>query len=85
MTSNNSNNISFFGGVDRIAVLLYALLVFVGFMNIFSASYDADLPFFAFQQEFMKQLMWMGVSLVAAVVILLLDSRLYHMYAYVFR
>ena len=82
MTSNNSNNISFFGGVDRIAVLLYALLVFVGFMNIFSASYDADLPFFAFQQEFMTQLMWMGVSLVAAVVILLLDSRLYHMYAY---
>lgn len=82
MTSYNSNNISFFGGVDRIAVLLYALLVFVGFMNIFSASYDADLPFFAFQQEFMKQLMWMGISLVAAVIVLLLDSRLYHMYAY---
>lgn len=82
MTSNNANNISFFGGVDRIALLLYGLLVLVGFMNIFSASYDAELPFFAFEQEYMKQLMWMGISLVAAVIVLLLDSRLYHMYAY---
>lgn len=83
MHSNaNNRNISFFSGVDRIAVLLYVLLVLVGFINIFSASYNPELPVFAFQQEFMKQLMWMGISLVAAIVILLLDSRLYHMYAY---
>lgn len=82
MNSHNLHTVSFFSGVDRIAVMLYMLLVLVGFLNIFSASYNDEMPLFSFGQNYMKQFMWMGVSIVAAAVILLLDSKLYHMYAY---
>lgn len=82
MNKLNHHTISFFDGVDRIAVLLYALLVLVGFLNIFSASYDENVPLLAFEQDYMKQFFWMGLSVAVAVVILLLDSKLYHMYAY---
>lgn len=82
MNRLNQHSISFFSGVDPIAVMLYLLLVMVGFLNIFSASYQEDLPLLAFEQDYMKQLIWIGISFTAAVVILLLDSKLYHMYAY---
>ncbi|MDO5497121.1 MAG: rod shape-determining protein RodA [Alistipes sp.] len=82
MNRLNQHSISFFSGVDPIAVMLYLLLVMVGFLNIFSASYQEDLPLLAFEQEYMKQFIWIGISLTVAVVILLLDSKLYHMYAY---
>ncbi|MBO5217107.1 MAG: rod shape-determining protein RodA [Alistipes sp.] len=82
MNRLNQHSISFFSGVDPIAVMLYLLLVMVGFLNIFSASYQEDLPLLAFEQEYMKQFIWICISLTVAVVILLLDSKLYHMYAY---
>ena len=46
-------------------------------------SYDegtADV--FSFSHFYMKQLMWIGVAWTTAVVVLLLDDRFYHMFAY---
>jgi hypothetical protein len=42
MNRLNQHSISFFSGVDPIAVMLYLLLVMVGFLNIFSASYQEE-------------------------------------------
>ena len=81
MTANRSNGIFF--GVDRITVLLYVLIVLAGCVSIFSASYDdttADV--FSFSHFYMKQLVWVGVAWVTALVVLLLDERYYHMFAY---
>ena len=79
---SRGQNISLFEGVDRIAVLLYMLLVAVGLVNIISASYNDELGIFSFKQQYIKQLMWMGVSFGMGLIILLLDSKFYHMYAY---
>ena len=81
MTANRHNSI--FYGVDLWTVLLYVLIVMAGGVSITSASYDegtADV--FSFSHFYMKQLMWIGVAWTTAVVVLLLDDRFYHMFAY---
>ena len=76
------NNISLFGGIDRVAIILYLLLVLVGLVCVASAGYnDAD-NFLSFSQNHVKQAMWAGVACIGGIFILLLDSRYYHMYAY---
>ena len=81
MTSNRSNGI--FYGVDLVTVILYVLIVIAGWLSITSASYDETSPaLFSFSHFYMKQLVWVGVAWAVAVVVLLLDERFYHMYAY---
>ncbi len=75
--------ISLFGGVDRVAVLLYVALVAVGLVAVFSASWvEGSENYFSFSHNYIKQAVWFGISLVVGVVILLLDSSLWHKIAY---
>ena len=72
-----------FDGVDMMAVLLYLLLVAAGCLCIVTASYsDETADIFSFSHFYMKQIVWVAVALVAALVVLLLDARYYHMFAY---
>ena len=72
-----------FGSVDRVALLLYLLLVAVGVVAVFSASWVEDSEyFFAFSHNYIKQIVWLGISLVVGVVIMLLDRSLWHKIAY---
>ena len=81
MTSNRHNGI--LDGVDRGTVLLYVLIVLAGFVSIISASYDdSAAQLFSFSHFYMKQLIWIAVAWVTALVVLLLDERFYHMFAY---
>ena len=74
---------SLFEGVDRVAVILYLLLVAAGMVSILSASYDDTISgFFSLEHFYMKQAVWIAAAFGAALVILLLDARYYHMYAY---
>ena len=74
---------SLFEGVDRVAVILYLLLVAAGMVSILSASYDNTISgFFSLEHFYMKQAVWIAAAFGAALVILLLDARYYHMYAY---
>ena len=74
---------SLFEGVDRVAVILYLLLVAAGMVSILSASYDDTISgFFSLEHVYMKQAVWIAAAFGAALVILLLDARYYHMYAY---
>lgn len=81
--SNSRGSSSLFGKVDKLALGLYVAIVLIGLLCIFSASYDSssDSPF-SLSHNYMKQLMWMGISGVVATVVLLLDRRLFHMFAY---
>ena len=79
---NRGNQISLFEGVDRIAVLLYVLLVGIGLVNILSASFNDEIEMFSFGQQYVKQLMWIGLCFGLALIILLLESKYYHMLAY---
>ena len=81
MTSNRLNGI--FDGVDHGTVLLYVLLVLAGFVSIISASYDDSISgTFSFAHFYMKQLVWIGFAWITALIVLLLDDRFYHMFAY---
>lgn len=81
MTSTRHNGI--FEGVDFVTVLLYVLIVAAGWLSITSASYDEGAAdFFSFSHFYMKQLVWIGAAWIVAVVVLLLDARVYHMFAY---
>lgn len=83
MTGNNIHKASLFEGVDRVAVLLYIMLTMCGLVVITSASFDDSIEgFFSFQHFYIKQVVWMGAAYTIALVILLLDSRYYHMYSY---
>lgn len=79
----NRDSVSIFAGVDRVAVLLYAALTIVGFAAILSASWDETAEsVFDFSHNYMKQVMWLGVAWAIGLVVLLLDSSIWHKFAY---
>ncbi len=64
-------------------VLLYVLIVLAGCASIFAASYEAgSAEPLSFSNFYMKQLVWVGAAWVTALVVLLLDVRFWHMFAY---
>ena len=81
MIADRRNRI--FEGVDLWTVLLYVLIVIAGWISITAASYEAGTPDpFSFSHFYMKQLIWVGAAWAVALVVLLLDERFYHMFAY---
>ena len=67
------------------SLLIYVLIVLVGFVAILSASYEEGAEsIFSFSHFYMKQLVWMGISFAVAVVVLLVDASIYHKWAYLF-
>lgn len=74
---------SVFKSLDWVTIILYLLLVIMGAVSIYAASYDFDNASLFDLSEFSgKQIMWIGLSLIIGVIILLLDYRLYKIYAY---
>ena len=72
-----------FQGVDFLTVLYYLLLVAADCICITAASYDEEsASFFAFSHFYIKQYLWVGAVLIVALIVLLLDVRFYHMWAY---
>lgn len=81
--SRRGSSTSLFGNVDRTALGIYIAIVIIGVLSITSASFDAETTnIFSFSHNYMKQIVWVGISSVMAAVVLLLDRRLFHMFAY---
>lgn len=81
--SHNRRSTSLFGSLDMVAVSLYIAIVLIGVVCITSASFDPDSDsIFSLSHNYMKQIVWVGISWVTATVVLLLDRRLFHMFAY---
>ncbi|MCB0514822.1 MAG: rod shape-determining protein RodA [Chitinophagales bacterium] len=84
---NRTRNIAQSRDTDWTLVLLYFIFVGIGLMSIFSANYDANV--FAhiqfsdlWQTHFGKQIIWIGIAVVVAFVIQLLDSRFFTLSAF---
>lgn len=76
---------SLFYGVDRLLVILYVLLVIMGWLNIYAAVYDEDHQnIFDTSQKYGKQLIWISGAAVIAFAILLIDANFYTAFAYGF-
>lgn len=81
--SRHRGNKGLFGSIDMVALGLYAIIVIIGVFCITSASYDPDNGgVFSLSHNYMKQIVWVVISWVMATVVLLLDRRLFHMFAY---
>lgn len=69
--------------VDWVTILLYVLLVVAGWFSICGASYEFDhVGLFDPSGRPGSQLMWMGLSVVLIFIILMLDSEIYDVFAY---
>lgn len=68
-------------GIDWLTVWLYALLVIIGLISIFSAEYKTGDDFFqqllGFEKNYSKQVMYFAICMVIAVFILLSDSKVF--------
>jgi rod shape determining protein RodA len=68
-------------GVDTGVVVMYYLLLMIGFIAIFSVEYRTEESFWksvlAFKNNYSKQLLFIGISSVLALFILLIDSKFF--------
>ena len=68
-------------GVDWFTIWLYATLVAIGLLCIFSVEYNSKdnvvQSFLGFKKEYSKQLYFFGISLVIGIFILLTDSKFF--------
>jgi rod shape determining protein RodA len=76
---------SLFYGIDKITVLTYALLVFMGWLNIYAAVYNEEHQnIFDTSQKYGMQLIWIGSAFFIAAFILIIDAGFYTVFAYLF-
>lgn len=77
-----SRKTNIFHGIDWVLVLFYFVLVFIGWINIYSATNtEANLSFINFSTEYGKQLVWIGLSIPLILLILLFETKFYEKYA----
>lgn len=67
--------------IDWVTVLLYSVLVVLGWINIYSASYNAENVEFSMATRYGRQILWIGAAAFIAVVTLLIDSKFYSTFA----
>lgn len=72
-------------GVDWITIFTYFALVAFGWLNIYAANFNPETQvFFTVHAEYFKQLVWIGVSLLFAVMIMQIDSKFFVEISYPF-
>lgn len=70
------------GKFDLFTIFLYLVLVFFGWMNIYSASLnDTATQFFDFSYTHSKQLVWIGLSFIIILFTLALDAKFYERFS----
>lgn len=77
----NNPNIAF-NRIDWVSVILYAVLVLFGWMNIYSAAFDANHPnIFDFDKEYGRQSMWILVSFFLGVIVLYVEGDFFNKFS----
>ncbi|HYF70533.1 MAG TPA: rod shape-determining protein RodA [Ohtaekwangia sp.] len=69
--------------VDWVTVLIYCLMIFWGWLNIYSATYDESQSIFDLKLNSGRQLMFIVTSSVLILAILIIDMRFYEAFAYI--
>jgi rod shape determining protein RodA len=69
--------------LDWITILLYLMLVFIGWISVYAAVYQEDhQSIFDISQSYGKQLLWIVSALVIALIILIIDAKFFSTFAY---
>ena len=84
-TSNHLQNQSVISNIDWLSVVIYACLVFIGWLNIYSSSLPLEATsIFDLGQAYGKQILFAIISIPVIIVLLSLDSKTYDKYALIF-
>jgi rod shape determining protein RodA len=77
------NNNSIFYNIDWITVLIYVVLVLMGWANIYAAVYNEEHYIITdISQKYGKQMIWIGTAFIIALIILIIDENFYTAFAY---
>ncbi len=73
-------------GIDWTTIFLYALLLLIGWLNIYAAVYNPDDPIsiFSLEHNAGRQLMFICTSFFLILIILFVDFKIYDTFAYIF-
>jgi len=83
MSGAITRKVSLLKNLDWWTILLYILLIFLGWINIYAAVFNEEhQSILDISQRYGKQLMWIGAASVLAIVILIIDSKFYSAFAY---
>jgi rod shape determining protein RodA len=64
--------------IDKIAVLLFLLMMIMGWFNIYAAVYNEEhKEILDFSQRYGKQFIWILASVVLAIIVVIIDTRFY--------
>jgi rod shape determining protein RodA len=69
--------------IDWVTVMIYGVMVFWGWLNIYSATYDEHQSIFDFSINSGRQLMFIVTSIFLILAILIIDMRFYEAFAYI--
>jgi rod shape determining protein RodA len=79
-----NNATSIFQDVDWITVLLYLVLVVIGWMNIYAAVYNEEHYIITdTSQKYGKQMIWILTAFLLAFIILIIDESFFTAFAYI--
>lgn len=72
-----------FANLDWLSVILFLIMVILGWLNIFSAVYAEDHPsILDMNQRYGKQFIWICAAILIAAVVLFIDQRFYEFFGF---
>jgi rod shape determining protein RodA len=76
-------NVNIWLGIDKTAIVLFVLLLFMGWINIYAAVYNEEHSgILDFSQRYGKQFFWIIASTILAVFIVTIDNRFYFFFSW---
>lgn len=74
---------SIFENIDWLLVIMYLVFVLMGWLNIYAAVYNEEhQSIFDMSQNYGRQLLWIGTSLLIALAILVIDGKFFAAFSY---
>jgi rod shape determining protein RodA len=69
--------------IDKITVLLFLVMIVMGWLNIYAAVYNEDhTKILDLSQRYGKQFIWIAATIVLAIFIVIIDNRFYFFFGY---
>lgn len=76
-------NVNIWTGIDKTAIILFLLLLVMGWINIYAAVYNEEHPgILDFTQRYGKQFIWIIAGLILTVFIVTIDNRFYFFFSW---
>ena len=78
-----NRNTNILNRIDKISIVLFLLLVFMGWINIYAAVYNEEhAGLLDMSQRYGKQFLWIIASVLLAIFIIIIDNRFYFFFSW---